>query len=83
MKKLVLRLGFICYGVSMLVIVGGALLLHRGADVSRLETLLMALIFFSVAGYVLAGPPWPRRRKNVRCWSSKGPHQGVEKIRSY
>ncbi len=63
MKKLVLRLGFICYGVSMLVIVGGALLLHRGADVSRLETLLMALIFFSVAGYVLAGPPWPRRSK--------------------
>ena len=45
------------------LIVGGALLLHRGADVSRLEMLLMALIFFSVAGYVLAGPPWPRRRK--------------------
>jgi len=63
MKKIVLRLGYICYGVSLLIIVGGALLLHRGSDLSRLETLLMALIFFSVVGYVLAGPPWPRRSK--------------------
>jgi len=30
----------------MLIIVGGALLLHRGSDVSRLEALLMAFIFF-------------------------------------
>jgi len=47
----------------MLIIVGGALLHHRGSDVSRLEALLMAFIFFSVVGYVLAGPPWPRRAK--------------------
>jgi len=63
MRKIVLRLGYICYGVSVLIIVGGALLLHRGSDVSRLEALLMAFIFFSVVGYVLAGPPWPRRAK--------------------
>ncbi len=63
MKKIALRLGFICYGISLMIVLGGVLVLGRDFDLARFDTLVMALIFFLIVGYLLAGPPWPKRGK--------------------
>lgn len=63
MKKIALRLGFICYGISLMIVLGGVLVLGRDFDLARFDTLVMALIFFLIVGYLLAGPPWPTRGK--------------------
>ncbi len=63
MKKIALRLGFICYGISLMIVLGGVLVLGRDFDLARFDTLVMALIFFLIVGYLLAGPPWPKRDK--------------------
>ena len=63
MKKIARRLGYICYGVALAIVAGTALVLSREFDTIRFDTLVLALIFFVVMGYLLVGPPWPSSRR--------------------
>jgi hypothetical protein len=50
-------------GVVLAIVAGTALVLSRDFDVTRFDTLELALIFFVVMGYLLVGPPWPSSRR--------------------
>ena len=63
MKTIALRLGYICYAIALMLILAGIVVLRRDFDMTRFDTLVMAFIFFLIVGYLLAGPPWPKRRK--------------------
>ena len=63
MNKIARRLGYTCYGVALAIVAGTALVPSRDFDMTRFDTLVLALIFFVVIGYLLVGPAWPSSRR--------------------